>query len=930
MAIASGWHARDFVLAPDRHADRHAVMADGIRTLRTLWQGGMVTRRDGAGEAADVRVFPRPLQAELPLWVTSAGAPQTFVQAGRLGAHLLTHLLGQDVATVAERIALYRDALAQQGIDPHSRRVTLMIHTFLDADAGRALERAREPFKRYMLAHVGLLKALSKGLTRQVDHTDPDNLQVIADHAFERYSKTAALIGSPQSCLPLWHSLREAGVDEFACLFDWMAPADALEGLPHLHALQELTRRAPPGSRALRRHLQATLPDYMLPASISLLDELPLTASGKVNRLALPEPVQPAPVGPAFEAPQGLEETTIAHLWQEMLRVDRIGRDGHFFELGGHSLLAVQMVAHAGKLLGVEVPLRQLFAHPTVQGFAAALRASAGASRHPNLTTIRKRGSQRPLFLVHSGDGEIGYARTLAPWLAADMPLYGFSASGLLSGETPLERIEDMAARYIEAMRQLQPQGPYRLAGWSAGGTIAYEMAHQLLGADAEVEFLGLVDTDARYDHLFEPQVAGADTIPFDPIAALRRLLPLQAPEALQAQARQLAAAGNFDALLALLHEHAHVPRGVERGILLRHLALRHALGVALYRYEPPRLPLPVTLVTASDEPRAEADIGWGTRRPGLALRILPVPGSHYSIVEEPQVQALGRMLSEALATAPPAVAPRRPQERCVLIQQGDSGTASLFCLPGAAASVSGFRDLAEAMGPRFTVLGLQTRGLDGEEVPHIDVESAARAQVQALRAVAPQGPYHLLGHSFGGWVAFEMALQLAAAGAQVATLVIVDSRSPGHDTAAPRVSRIEALLELVRLNNLRLPQPVPLGARDLQGLSPDRQLAVLHEHLSRAGAFSPRMPAQALEGVARVLQANLCTGYRPTQRFDGPLHLVSAREAADPAARDTRIAAWRLHAPALVHRELPGNHLTVLARPHVDELGAWLARTLP
>src|SRR6185437_2248779 len=156
-------------------------------------------------------------------------------------------------------------------------------------------------------------------------------------------------------------------------------------------------------------------------------------------------------------------------IWQDLFHVPQIGRRDHFFELGGHSLLALQFVARLRVVFGVDIALRELFAEPTVAGFAAALLRSKPLLDR-NLAAIHPQGSSPPLFFIHPAGGEVGYARALAPSLDPELPVYGLAASGLLEGETPLQTIEEMAERYIEAIRQIQPHGPYRLAGYSAGG----------------------------------------------------------------------------------------------------------------------------------------------------------------------------------------------------------------------------------------------------------------------------------------------------------------------------------------------------------------------------------------------------------------------------------------------------------------------------
>ena len=134
VSFASGWHANDFVFAPANYADRREIMAREIETVRRLWRGEAVTYTGGDGRPVDITVWPRPVQAELPIWVTAFGSPETFRLAGELGAGLLTHLLGQSITDLAAKIAVYRDARREHGFDPASGEVAVMLHTFVGDD----------------------------------------------------------------------------------------------------------------------------------------------------------------------------------------------------------------------------------------------------------------------------------------------------------------------------------------------------------------------------------------------------------------------------------------------------------------------------------------------------------------------------------------------------------------------------------------------------------------------------------------------------------------------------------------------------------------------------------------------------------------------------------------------------------------------------
>nr|WP_080410263.1 non-ribosomal peptide synthetase [Burkholderia ubonensis] len=373
MALATGWHSRDFVLAPENYASRKQVLQDGIATLKTLWAGNAATFRDGLGAASDVRIFPQPLQHELPLWITAAGNADTFVHAGKIGAHVLTHLLGQTVEQAAENIALYRKTRLEHGHDPATGKVTMMIHTFVSDDEDAAFVKSRQPFMNYLRAHLGLLAPMLKSLNISTDSLSEQDLDNIVAHAFDRYSRAASLIGTPRTCLPLVNQLRDSGVDEIACLIDWMHPDDALPALDSLRALRDSIALAPPDAQTLRRYCRAELPEYMVPSAYVQLDAMPLTPNGKLDRKALPPPDMQSFTVKGYEAPQGELENAIARIWAELVGVERVGRHDHFFELGGNSLLAVQCMSRLRQITKMELALSTLFAQPVLSELARKL-----------------------------------------------------------------------------------------------------------------------------------------------------------------------------------------------------------------------------------------------------------------------------------------------------------------------------------------------------------------------------------------------------------------------------------------------------------------------------------------------------------------------------------------------------------------------------
>lgn len=259
LAIASGWQPDDFVLRPENTppANRQAML-DYIGVLRRLWRGEEVpfSRADGTMHA--VVTQPRPVSRELPVWVTTAGNPETWRDAGRLGANVLTHLLGQSVAEVGEKVKIYRAALAEAGHDPSAFKVTLMLHTFLAADRETAREIAREPMKNYLRSAAALIKqyawafpafkkpaGASSPLDIDLSGLAPNEMEAILDFAFQRYFDDSGLFGTVEDCVARVDELKAIDVDEIACLIDYgISTAQILAGLTPLAEVLRLTNQS--------------------------------------------------------------------------------------------------------------------------------------------------------------------------------------------------------------------------------------------------------------------------------------------------------------------------------------------------------------------------------------------------------------------------------------------------------------------------------------------------------------------------------------------------------------------------------------------------------------------------------------------------------------------------------------------------------------
>ena len=248
VSFASGWHPDDFVLAPDQFPNRRELLAGGMDTVRALWRGERIRRRNGVGTEVEVAIRPRPVQPELPCWLTAAGSPHTFALAGQLGAGVLTNLMAQSLEDLAEKIQIYRRAWRDAGHDVGGwagpdGHVTLMLHAFLADQTAAAYATARPPLLRYFRSSMDIARgfAVAQGLAVRPEDLSEQDVTTLLEHGLERYLRSGGLFGTPDDCAAVLEKVRDLGVDEVAALVDYGTSLE--ETLHSIRLLGELAGR---------------------------------------------------------------------------------------------------------------------------------------------------------------------------------------------------------------------------------------------------------------------------------------------------------------------------------------------------------------------------------------------------------------------------------------------------------------------------------------------------------------------------------------------------------------------------------------------------------------------------------------------------------------------------------------------------------------
>jgi amino acid adenylation domain-containing protein len=428
------------------------------------------------------------------------------------------------------------------------------------------------------------------------------------------------------------------------------------------YILADKTNR--PSVSELRDFLKAKLPAYMLPSYFYFLESMPLTPSGKIDRLTLREldSVLQAERVTTSSHPQDEIDKQLIQIWEQILGIHPIGMQDDFFDLGGHSLLAVQLFAKIDQELGIRLPVGTIFQATTIEQLGKVIRQQDELPDWSRLIPIQVGSPEKPpLFIVHGfGGGVLEYAK-LARLLDPEQPVYGLQARGVNNSNAPHSRVEDMAAYYIKAMRSLQPHGPYHVSGYSFGGVIAYEIARQLHEMGEQVGFLANLVGYAPLREVPSWKIWHPGNIP----KFLTNLVywlndEWSRPERTDQWARYRAKAKIFWQGLFSRGE------GIEFRSLIQNivgetteypaqiLELMEAHLQAERSYQPLTFPGRMTLfrVRALSFWRwYDPQMGWGDLAiQGIDVKI--VSGAHYNILEMPHVEILAKELKKSLNRA--------------------------------------------------------------------------------------------------------------------------------------------------------------------------------------------------------------------------------------------------------------------------------------
>nr|AEH95300.1 putative non-ribosomal peptide synthetase [Aplysina aerophoba bacterial symbiont clone AANRPS] len=399
-----------------------------------------------------------------------------------------------------------------------------------------------------------------------------------------------------------------------------------------------------PVPAGVRAAASRQLPAHMVPSAVVVLERLPLTPNGKLDRRGLPAPEMAG--GSEHVAPSTADETLVVRLFEELTGASRVSVLDSFFALGGHSLLAMRLVSRLQEATGASVSVRSVFAAPTPRGLAAVMSAGGESERRASdpLLPLRTNGSRPPLFCVHPAGGVAAMFGALEAHVHAEVPIYGLQTPGidLPVEQQPVSSVRDMAACYVDALRAVQPDGPYALLGWSLGGVIAHEMAAMLESTGASVAVLLLLDSPPSA----EIPTAAQENEPTER-EVLQQLLKTLDEEHIVTYETD-----PYPEALEIATQHGMIPPGTDLDTFRRIMANVRQTGDVMAGHLPTRIRAPITYIRAADNPRDDPRRGLRELTSGpvvvedviaLHMRFFRADGVH------PEV---GRIVGAALEAA--------------------------------------------------------------------------------------------------------------------------------------------------------------------------------------------------------------------------------------------------------------------------------------
>ncbi|NJN11976.1 MAG: amino acid adenylation domain-containing protein [Richelia sp. RM1_1_1] len=426
------------------------------------------------------------------------------------------------------------------------------------------------------------------------------------------------------------------------------------------YIVKNIQKNISPNFNEIRNFLEAKLPNYMLPSAFMLLESLPLTSNGKIDRrtLPLPNPIN-LELEKTFVAPRNSIEKLLIETWTEVFKFEKIGIHDNFFDLGGHSFLALQLISKINKKLDINISLNKIFQYPTVAKLAVKVVQNSDDSQTSTyLVPIQAEGTQPPLFCIHPAGGQVMVYQHLAAYLGADRPIFGIQSRAINHLEQEHKSIDKMAVEYAQAIYEHQPHSPYYLMGWSMGGVIGVSVAKELEKQGHKVAFVGLVDSFLMSELVLD-RTPNLKSDPFMELALVFGGTFVDAFIALDAVKQQelreelinLTSRQRLQRIMIWGQKRNLLVTDISIDILEKQLNITKIHDRILKVHCSPKIEAPIHVWWASDkQDEILPHTDWSKYTTGESFTKI-LDGNHFSIIRPPHIQTLAQELQKSLET---------------------------------------------------------------------------------------------------------------------------------------------------------------------------------------------------------------------------------------------------------------------------------------
>jgi thioesterase domain-containing protein/acyl carrier protein len=396
------------------------------------------------------------------------------------------------------------------------------------------------------------------------------------------------------------------------------------------------------------------LPEYVIPEAFVTLAELPRNSNGKIDRNALPTAkgateadwiYSKAAAGSEHVEPSDIIESQLADIWQSTLGIPRISVRASFFSLGASSLAALRLITKMNRVYAMELGLASLITASTIESIAELIRTRFAPNTNSSLVPLQPDGTRPPVYIVHGVGGNVVNFYGLSRRVGSDQPVYGIQSQALIANQPALLHLKDMAAHYIADIRSLQPKGPYHLLGYSFGGTVVLEMAHQLRAAGEEVALVGMIDSRSKD---YEEELAELTPVQAKVNRRVNRFVGNTEKLHWKARLKYIyeklnTRAIRFACMAAAALHMKHVPAFMRSAYDINYVAVQN------YKLVPYDGKLVLFRASYQGESEGDYDLGWSAIfKQGVEIHDLP--GDHERIFLEPNIDTLANSLREALS----------------------------------------------------------------------------------------------------------------------------------------------------------------------------------------------------------------------------------------------------------------------------------------